>query len=321
MGLKDDVPRLKAGVVTGGIAWGIFQSAKKYGTSVPAFDVNSIDQINALLAGAAETGENVMERQPVVLQLTRTGAANIAGSTLPNEGNAASIAGAISAALHVRTMAPMYGVSVILSTGSCSKDEMSWVDGLIKANQEFHERSGEPLFSSHQMELSLGSGPAPPAAPADDADEAAKAAYEKAKEENPLGDAILQGAKDTMKKMKWMNMILHLEMSASAEYDSSNWSKHVHQVWEALNQFSEKVLIELPGGAPKAQELQAYVKEKYTRGGKCPVSFAGKADFGNFEDSNVAGVVKKVMDSSNNQFGDAIKKFKAANTEHEPESA
>ena len=66
----------------------------------------------------------------------------------------AAIAGAISGAFHVRTLAEQYGIPVILHTDHCSKKLLPWVDGLISASERYYKTHGEPLFSSHMLDLS-----------------------------------------------------------------------------------------------------------------------------------------------------------------------
>src|SRR6185369_4594160 len=63
-------------------------------------------------------------------------------------------AGAVAGALHVRTLAKTYGVPVVLHTDHCAKKILPWVDGVINAGEEYFARHGEPLFSSHMLDLS-----------------------------------------------------------------------------------------------------------------------------------------------------------------------
>ena len=76
------------------------------------------------------------------------------GKALDNKNYAAAIAGAVSGAFHVRTMAEQYGVPVILHTDHCAKKLLPWVDGLLAASERYYEKHGEPLFSSHMIDLS-----------------------------------------------------------------------------------------------------------------------------------------------------------------------
>ena len=76
------------------------------------------------------------------------------GKGLDNKNYKAAIAGAVSGAFHVRTMAEQYGVPVILHTDHCAKKLLPWVDGLIAASERYYKEHGEPLFSSHMIDLS-----------------------------------------------------------------------------------------------------------------------------------------------------------------------
>lgn len=73
---------------------------------------------------------------------------------MDNKNYKAAIAGAVSGAFHVRTMAEQYGVPVILHTDHCAKQLLPWIDGLIAASERYYEQHGEPLFSSHMIDLS-----------------------------------------------------------------------------------------------------------------------------------------------------------------------
>ena len=54
----------------------------------------------------------------------------------------------------MRQVAKLYGVPVILHTDHCQKSWLPWFDGLIEASEEYFEKNGEPLFSSHMLDLS-----------------------------------------------------------------------------------------------------------------------------------------------------------------------
>jgi fructose-bisphosphate aldolase, class II len=93
-------------------------------------------------------------KAPIIVQLSHTGAQFYGGKTLDNGAQQASIAGAIAGALHVRTLAKVYGVPVILHTDHCAKKLLPWVDGVIAAGEEYFAVNKEPLFSSHMLDLS-----------------------------------------------------------------------------------------------------------------------------------------------------------------------
>ena len=51
-------------------------------------------------------------------------------------------------------MAEQYGVPVILHTDHCAKSLLPWVDGMLAASERYFKMHGEPLFSSHMLDLS-----------------------------------------------------------------------------------------------------------------------------------------------------------------------
>ena len=51
-------------------------------------------------------------------------------------------------------MAEQYGIPVILHTDHCAKKLLPWIDGLVAASERYYEQHGEPLFSSHMIDLS-----------------------------------------------------------------------------------------------------------------------------------------------------------------------
>ncbi|MCR5537619.1 MAG: class II fructose-bisphosphate aldolase [Succinivibrio sp.] len=140
---------VKPGVITGESVQKLFEIAKEGGYAFPAFNCVGTNSINAVLEGAAKA------RSPVIVQFSNGGAAFVGGKGLkfeqPQKG---AILGAISGALHVRNVAEYYGVPVILHTDHCAKKLLPWVDGLIEADEEYFKVHGEPLFSSHMIDLS-----------------------------------------------------------------------------------------------------------------------------------------------------------------------
>src|SRR3954462_4858909 len=140
--------KLKPGVVTGDALLELFDYCKKASCALPAVNVIGSHGANAALAAAREA------KAPVVIQFSHTGSQFYGGKTLDNSAHAASIAGAVSGALHVRTLAKVYGVPVILHTDHCAHKLLPWVDGVLAAGEEYFAKNGEPLFSSHMLDLS-----------------------------------------------------------------------------------------------------------------------------------------------------------------------
>ena len=54
----------------------------------------------------------------------------------------------------MREVAKLYGVPVILHTDHCMRSWLPWFDGLLEANEAYFAKNGEPLFSSHMLDLS-----------------------------------------------------------------------------------------------------------------------------------------------------------------------
>lgn len=64
------------------------------------------------------------------------------------------MAGAIAAAHYIRSIAPVYGVPVVLHTDHCAKNLLPWLDGMLDADEKFFKEQGTPLWSSHMIDLS-----------------------------------------------------------------------------------------------------------------------------------------------------------------------
>lgn len=137
-----------AGVLSGQGMMDLLNHAKENGYAIPAVNCVSSSGINACLEAARANDA------PIVIQFSSGGSQFYAGKGLDNTDYRAAIAGAVSGAFHVRTLAEQYGVPVILHTDHCAKKLLPWVDGLIAASERYYESHGEPLFSSHMIDLS-----------------------------------------------------------------------------------------------------------------------------------------------------------------------
>ncbi|MCX2744361.1 class II fructose-bisphosphate aldolase [Mangrovivirga sp. M17] len=139
---------LRSGVLWGEEVKELLAHANANNYALPAVNVIGTDSINAVL----ETARDV--NSPVIIQFSNGGAAFYAGKGLSNENQKAAIAGAVSGAHHVHQMAKHYGVSVILHTDHAAKKLLTWIDGLLDAGEEYYKQHGQPLFSSHMIDLS-----------------------------------------------------------------------------------------------------------------------------------------------------------------------
>lgn len=182
----------KGGVVTGDGVQHIFDVAKEHAFALPAVNIIGTNTANGVLEAAARVGS------PVIIQLSNGGASFYAGQGLSNEGQRASIAGAVSAARHVHELATLYGVPVILHTDHAAKKLLPWVDGMIAANEAHFELTGSPLFSSHMLDLS----------------------------EEPLEENIAT-SKDRLTRMERMGMTLEIELGVTGGEEDGVDNTHI----------------------------------------------------------------------------------------------
>lgn len=145
MGLLEVV---KAGVATGDDVSKIYEYAKANGFAIPAVNVVGTSSVNGVMEAAAKV------KSPVVVQFSNGGAYYYAGKGLDNAGEKAAILGGVSGALHIHTLAGLYGVPVILHTDHAAKELLPWIDGLLDASEAHFIKTGKPLFSSHMLDLS-----------------------------------------------------------------------------------------------------------------------------------------------------------------------
>ncbi|KAH7106481.1 fructose-bisphosphate aldolase [Auriculariales sp. MPI-PUGE-AT-0066] len=145
MGLLEIV---KPGVLTGDDVRKVFEYARENKFAIPAINVTSSSTANAVLEAARDI------KAPIILQVSQGGAAYFAGKGLANDKQQASIAGAVAAAHHIRTVSKAYGVPVILHSDHCAEKLLPWFDGMLEADEAYFKTHGEPLFSSHMLDLS-----------------------------------------------------------------------------------------------------------------------------------------------------------------------
>lgn len=143
--LRNDFP---AGVLTGDAVSQVFALAKAKQFALPAANCIGTNSMNAVMETAAKLNS------PVIIQFSSSGAAFVAGKGVPVSGDEASILGSVAGAKHVHSMAAAYGACVILHTDHCPKGKLGWISGLIGVGEQHFEQTGEPLFSSHMLDLS-----------------------------------------------------------------------------------------------------------------------------------------------------------------------
>jgi fructose-bisphosphate aldolase class II len=140
--------KFRSGVLWGDEVKAVFKDAQANGYALPAVNVIGTNGVNAVLETARDLNS------PVIIQFSNGGAAFYAGKGLKLEQQRNAVLGSISGALHVHTMAEAYGVPVILHTDHCAKKLLPWIDGLLEAGRAHFDRTGQPLFSSHMIDLS-----------------------------------------------------------------------------------------------------------------------------------------------------------------------
>lgn len=147
MGVQDVLTR-KTGVIVGDDVRALFDYARANNFAIPAINVTSSSTAVAALEAARDA------KSPIVLQTSNGGAAYFAGKGVSNEGQNASIRGSVAAAHYIRSIATAYGIPVVLHSDHCAKNLLPWFDGMLAADEEYFKAHGEPLFSSHMLDLS-----------------------------------------------------------------------------------------------------------------------------------------------------------------------
>merc|ERR1719221_1300910 len=194
-----------------------------------------------------------------MIQFSEGGSAFFCGKCLPNDKKQASILGAVCGAHYVRSVAPAYGIPVLVHSDHCAKKLLPWFDGMLEFDEQCFKVTGEPLFSSHMLDLS----------------------------EEPH-DENIGICKKYLERMAKVNLILEMEIGITGGVedgvDNSGVSndklystpEEVWQVYEALTPVSEKFTIAAafgnvhgvykPGNVVLRPELleefQEYAKQK-----------------------------------------------------------
>lgn len=215
-----DIPGMKAGVITGDVAWNLMKFAKAKGFAIPAFNCTGSSSCNAVLEAGAKIG------RPIMIQFSEGGSAFFAGKAVPNGKKEASILGACVGAHYVRNVAPAYGIPVLVHSDHCAKKLLPWFDGMLQADEEYFKANGEPLFSSHMLDLS----------------------------EEPHDENVGICA-EYLKKMAPMNLILEMEIGITGGVEDGvnnesvsadklySTTGDVELVWNTLSPISEKFTI------------------------------------------------------------------------------
>ncbi|WP_236976579.1 class II fructose-bisphosphate aldolase [Membranihabitans maritimus] len=140
--------KFRTGVLHGDEVTELFDYANTNDFALPAVNVIGTNSIN----GVMETARDL--EAPVIIQLSNGGASFYAGKGIANSDQKGSVYGAAAAAAHVHLLAEHYGVTVVLHTDHCAKKLLPWVDGMLDIGEKYFAEKGQPLFSSHMLDLS-----------------------------------------------------------------------------------------------------------------------------------------------------------------------
>lgn len=140
--------KFRSGVLHGTEVTELFNDAKANGYALPAVNVIGTNSVNAVLETARDLNS------PVIIQFSNGGAQFFAGKGVSGENQKGPIVGGISGAYHVHEMAKAYDVPVVLHTDHAAKKLLPWIDGLLAAGEKYFATHGQPLYSSHMLDLS-----------------------------------------------------------------------------------------------------------------------------------------------------------------------
>ena len=301
--------KFRAGVLYGDEVTELLDYANEHNFAMPAVNVIGTNTINAALECARDVNS------PIIIQFSNGGAYFNAGKGLSNEDQKAAIAGGVAGALHVQQMAELYGVPVILHTDHCAKKLLPWIDGLLEASERKFEVTGQPLYSSHMIDLS----------------------------EEPIEENIEISAK-YLKRMAKMGMTLEIELGVTGGeedgvdntgIDSSKLYTQPEEVayaYEELKKVSDKFTIAAafgnvhgvykPGNVELTPKIlknsQEHVKEKFGLDSANPINFVFHGGSGSsreeIREAIDYGAVKMNIDTDTQwAFWDGIRAYEETN--------
>merc|ERR1719383_1133323 len=177
------------------------------------------------------------------------------------------------------------GVPVILHTDHCQKSWLPWFDGLLKANEEYFEKNGEPLFSSHMLDLS----------------------------EEPLEENI-SICKGYLERMAKCDLLLEMELGITGGEEDGVDNTDV-----------DSSGVYAPGNVSLQPEIlhntQKYIKEKLGCESDKPVSFVFHGGSGSSKEdiqyAIKAGVIKMNIDTDTQwAFWDGVNGYQKKNVDY-----
>ncbi|PID89571.1 MAG: class II fructose-bisphosphate aldolase [Bacteroidia bacterium] len=302
---------VKPGVVTGNDVQKVFKIARDNNYAIPAVNVIGTHSVNAVLEAAKAVNS------PVIIQFSNGGAQFVAGKSLPNDQQKASILGAVSGAKHIHIMAEAYGVPVILHTDHAAKKLLPWIDGLLTAGEKHFEKHGKPLYSSHMLDLS----------------------------EEPLKENIAI-CKKYLERMSKIGMTLEIELGVTGGEEDGvdntgidnsmlyTQPEDVAFAYKELSEVSDKFTIAAsfgnvhgvykPGNVKLTPKIlknsQEYIQEKFNTPEK-PVNFVFHGGSGSsreeIREAISYGVIKMNIDTDTQwAFWNGVRKYEAKNRDY-----
>jgi len=304
--------KFRAGVLFGDEVKELYRYANENNFAIPAVNVTGTDTVNAVIETARDLNS------PVIIQFSNGGAAFFAGKGLSNDGQNAAIHGAISGAYHVHQMAKAYGVPVVLHTDHAAKKLLPWIDGLLDAGEKHFKEHGQPLYSSHMLDLS----------------------------EEPIEENIAISAK-YFERMYKIGMSLEIELGVTGgeedgvdntDVDSSRLYTQPEEVayaFETLSQISNRFTIAAAFGnvhgvyKPGNVELrpiilsnsQKFIQEKFNMESNNPVDFVFHGGSGSsreeIREAVEYGAIKMNIDTDMQwAFWDGIRAYEVKNHDY-----
>jgi len=298
-----------AGVLTGQAVSDVFELAKQGEFALPAANCIGTNSINAVLETAGKLNS------PAIVQFSTSGSAFVGGKNVPVDGTKASILGSVAGARHVRTMAEAYGARVMLHTDHCPKGKLPWISGLLDEGEAHYEATGEPLFSSHMLDLS-----------------------EESMEEN------IDTCVEYLKRMSAIDMTLEIELGITGgeedgvdnsdvdEADLYSKPEEIAYAYERLMQVSPNFTVAAafgnvhgvykPGNVKLSptilRDAQAHVHDKFGTESAKPVNFVFHGGSGSspaeIEEAMSYGVVKMNIDTDLQwAFWDGVRTYETDN--------
>ncbi len=303
--------KFAAGVLAGQEVQDLLNYANENNFALPAVNVIGSNSINAVLETAREVNS------PVIIQFSNSGAHFNAGKGLKNDGQKASILGAVAGAHHVHTLAKAYEVPVILHTDHAARNLLPWIDGLLDAGEKYYKETGRPLFSSHMLDLS-----------------------EEELEEN------ITTCHTYFQRMNKLGMTIEIELGVTGGEEDGVDNSHVDvsklytqpeevaQAYEKLNQVSDRFMIAAafgnvhgvykPGNVKLTPEIlknsQEFIQKKHNTSAN-PVNFVFHGGSGSprekIREAIEYGAVKMNIDTDMQwAFWDGIKNFYKKNSDY-----